>query len=573
MESTHAGSTSSISGARSVNAPGDLDTDVVIAGGGPVGLTLALELDRRGIRSVVVEPRSVVTEARARCKQLNMRTMEHFRRLGVAEELRRGSSLPQGWSDQAIFCTHLLGQHIYTFEDAFLLSPERKDWQAEPALWGPQYCAERTLRAVLERSTNVEMLLGSELRGFDQSEDGVRCSLSDAFGGRTVSGRYLVGCDGSRSTVRRALGIDLRGDSASYDNLAVSFRAPGLMQRNPHGPAVQYWTINDRAAGLCGNLDLQDTWWAILLDIDVSAPVSEVRAMVQAMIGEDLPIDILQLDPWTARMLIADRYRQGRVFLAGDAAHLNPPWGGWGANTGIGDAVDLGWKLAAVLQGWGGDGLLEHYETERRPVAARVIRDARANMQVLSKELHVEGLDSEDAEGEEARRQLAERIAAVKRPEMWAPGLILGQEYSSPLLVPDDVERPAESVTEFQPTLATGLRLPHGWSSDSRSLFDALGQEFTLLVLDDGVDVSPLVAGAVERRIPVTVVTIDDPTTAGVIGSPLVLVRPDQVVAWHGYEPSDVGILWDTVTGRCADARGPATPGASELPPGALGGA
>ncbi|MFH5824542.1 hypothetical protein [Georgenia sp. AZ-5] len=170
-------------------------------------------------------------------------------------------------------------------------------------------------------------------------------------------------------------------------------------------------------------------------------------------------------------------------------------------------------------------------------------------MEILSKELFVEGLDVDDDDGRQLRREVAGRNAEVKRPEMWSPGLILGQEYSSPLLIPDSVSRPAESVTEFEPTLATGLRLPHAWLSESRSLFDALGREFTLLVLDRRTDISPIVTAAAARKVPLTVLPLDDPTPQGLLSSPLVLVRPDRIVAWHGQEPTDIDLLWDTVIG------------------------
>src|SRR5690606_33870159 len=215
----------------------------------------------------------------------------------------------------------------------------------------------------------------------DQDADRVRATLSD---GTTLEAGYLLGCDGAAGVSREAIGASYEGSSGERPNLSVVFHSPGLAQKTPLGPAVQYWVIHPEVSGLMGRMDLDDKWWAILVGVDVrTSDVDPVR-MVRVLIGADLPVEVVSTDPWVARMLLADRYSAGRVFLVGDAAHLNPPWGGHGFNTCVGDAVNIAWKLAAVLQGWGGPAPLGSYEAERRPVAAQTIADSSAQEKLLA---------------------------------------------------------------------------------------------------------------------------------------------------------------------------------------------
>ncbi len=197
----------------------------------------------------------------------------------------------------------------------------------------------------------------------------------------------MLGCDGARSVVRAAIGVHYVGTSDQRPNFGIVFRAPGLAEQQPHGPAVHYWVLNPARPGVLGRMDMEDVWWGIANGVPAEVGQANPYALIRGLVGAEIDAEVLGTDPWTARMLLAEHYRKDRVFLVGDAAHLNPPWGGHGFNTGIGDAVNIGWKLAAVLEGWGGERLLASYEAERRPVAERTIREAVANMSVLAPEL------------------------------------------------------------------------------------------------------------------------------------------------------------------------------------------
>ncbi|OLS98639.1 hypothetical protein BJF90_40915 [Pseudonocardia sp. CNS-004] len=408
----------------SIGSP--VETDVVIAGGGPVGLTLAHELGARGVRCVLLEPRDAPSSASPRCKQVNPRSMEIFRRLGVAGDIRAASGLPFGWADSAVFATSLTGHRLERFDQVFALSDVPSSELAEPAQWCAQNRLEEALRATLHRRDTVTAPWGATLTGIEQDTDGVTAVGTDRDGGEIrVRGRYLAGADGSRSTVRRRLGIGLSGRSHEIQNLQTTFRAPGLTAAHPHGRAVQYWIVNDRVNGLMGTLDTDDTWWAIILGAPPDPSPAWLHHALTTMIGADHPVEVLARDPWTARMLVADAYRDGRCFLLGDAAHLNPPWGGFGANTGIGDAADLGWKLAAAVDGWAGAGLLDSYQAERRPMALRTIAEAERNMQVLTGELTRPDLDDDGPTGERARAEAAAAIRRTKTSELYTLGFVL----------------------------------------------------------------------------------------------------------------------------------------------------
>ncbi|OZM75786.1 FAD-dependent monooxygenase [Pseudonocardia sp. MH-G8] len=530
------------------------ETEVIIVGGGPVGLTLAHELGSRGVRCVLLEPREAPGVGSPRCKQVNPRSMEIFRRLGVADDIRANARLPFGWSDSAVYCTSLTGHRIERFDQVFALSDVPRSELPEPGQWCAQNRLEEALRGALDRRDSVTALWGTTLTGIAQDADGVTATAAGTDGAELrFRGRHLAGADGGRSTVRRLLGVTLSGRSHEIQNLQTIFRAPGLGAAQPHGRAVQYWIVNDRVNGLMGPLDTADTWWAITLGAPPEPSAEWVRDALTTMIGGDHPLDVVAHDPWSARMLVADDYRVGRCFLLGDAAHLNPPWGGFGANTGIGDAADLGWKLAAEVAGWAGPDLLATYEAERRPMALRTIAEAERNMQVLTGELTRPGLEEVGPAGEVARAEAAAAIRRSKTSEMYTLGFVLGARYrESPLVVDDDGPAPESTTSHYRPSAAPGARLPHLWLGPGRSLYDELGPGFTLIEL--GSSAGPeWEAAARERGVPLTRLHLNRPDLREVVGADLLLVRPDQHVAWRGRDDTvDIGALLDQVRGCTA---------------------
>lgn len=533
-------------------APDVVETDVVVVGGGPVGLTLAHELGSRGIGVVLIEPRTEPDRSSPRCKQVNPRSMEHFRRLGIADAVRAASELPFGWSDSAVFCTSLTGHQIERFDGVFALSDVPRSELPEPAQWTAQYRLEAALRETLPDRPTVTARYGERVVDLEQDGTSVHVTVEDAEGRRSlVRGRYLAAADGGRSGVRRTLGIPLGGRTHAIPNLQAVFDAPGLGGRHPQGRAVQYWVLNPEVSGLLGRLDTADSWWAIIIGAPLDATPEWTEQALRTMVGADVPIQVRSQDPWTARMLIADRYRDGRCFLLGDAAHLNPPWGGFGANTGIGDAVDLGWKLAAYLSGWGGEQLLDSYEAERRPVAAAAIAEAERNMAVLTPELARPDLDGDGPAADGARRAAADAVRRAKTSEMYTSGFVLGTGCpESPRVVPDDRPAPASETSVYRPSAAPGMRLPHLWPAPGESLYDRLGPGLTLLEVGASPASESWRSAAARRGLPLQVLRLNRPDAHALFGARYLLVRPDALVAWRDDElPADPGPLLDHVRG------------------------
>jgi hypothetical protein len=292
-----------------------------------------------------------------------------------------------------------------------------------------------------------------------------------------------------------------------------------LLARARHGPAVQYWVVNTTSPALMGPIDLQGTWWLIAFDVDRDTGRRDARKLIDACAGVPTQASIVSDDPWTARMQLVDVARHGRVFLAGDAAHLNPPFGGHGLNTGLGDGVDLGWKLAAVLDGWGGPRLLDSYEAERRPVQTSVIAAAAANNRVLATDLLADDIDAEGEAGMRARRLVHDRIQATKDAEFHSLDLVLDVAYeNSPIIAAGE-----------------GARLEHAWLGAGRSVYDELGQGMTLLVLseDRAGEAHAIARAAAARRVPLHIADLAAHRLRDRYGADLVLVRPDQHVAWR----------------------------------------
>lgn len=509
-------------------------TSVLIAGGGPVGLVAAIELGMRGIDCVVLEPRETVSFLRPRAKTTSVRSMELFRRWGLADRIRAVAKLPVSWSQEVVICTSLLGPEVARFENCFGLSEDKIPLFAESSQQVPQPFVERVLREALADIPCVTLAPGWSLESLTELASEVYVDAVARDGSRQrIAARYVVGCDGGDSKTRESIGVDLGGSTDTRSNLSLVFRAPDLARRVPHGPAVHYWVFNPRIGGVMGRYDLDETWLATT----AAGTQTDPQAILEDLIGDRVPTEIVSTDIWHARMRLADAFQTNRVFLAGDAAHLNPPWGGHGYNTGVGDAVNISWKLAATIQGWGGEALPHSYSPERRPIAARTIADATRNMQAMRHINPVPELDAAGPSGERARRALGQAARDTMDGEFHSLGLVLGYEYTQSSVVayePSEAGRDWDS-TGYVPSTRPGTRLPHTWLPDGRSLYDTLGTGMALLKFDH-VDSEAMVTAARHRRVPLTVVDLAGIDLCPEDHTPLLLVRPDQHIAWRGKE-------------------------------------
>jgi 2-polyprenyl-6-methoxyphenol hydroxylase-like FAD-dependent oxidoreductase len=545
---------------------------VAIVGGGPVGLTLALFLDRLGVRCVLFNT-ATTTRWHPKGSTQGSRTMEHFRRLGIAGEIRK-LGLPSDHPTDVAYFTRFGGYELARLRMPSAEQVARKiavapttDQVPEPIHRANQMHVERFLFEHAARRPNIVMRFGWQVDDFEQEPSGVRLLAMPEQGGppERWHAQYLVGCDGGRSLVRHALDIKFRGAAGLEQRyfggrmFSTYVRAPALYrdflgQRR----AWQYWAVNPEIRSSLIAVNGRDEF---LFRTRASQPDQppEDGAVAEAMrrcVGGETALEIIAHEPWTAGVaLVAERFADRRVLLAGDAVHLFTPTGGFGMNTGIDDASNLAWKLAAMVHGWGGSGLLASYEIERMPIALRNT-DAARQLTANIGETDVDpAIEQNTPAGEAARRAAAAMLA--KFGEQFASiGVQLGARYDrSPIIAIDDAP-PADNFIAYTPTSIPGGRTPHIWFGEGRddggSLFDRLGPGFTLLRLGaNAPDASAMLAAAARRKIPLTVLNIANPDARDLYQRDLVLVRPDQYVAWRGNRPaSDPDRLFGQLVGN-----------------------
>ena len=553
------------------------DTPVLIAGGGPVGMTLALELARHGVRSLLVE-RNPGTTQHPKMDLTNGRSMELYRRLGVAAALR-AAGVPQDNPFDVMWASspsgHLL--HNFTYPSAraaaqATLEANDGTGTAEPPMRISQIILEPVLREAIEQSPLIEARFGWKFDSLEQDADGVTATLIEEATGqsRTVRAQYLAGCDGGGSRVRRALGIGLDGEdrvNALIRNamaevgidvsgvaeparvMMIHFRSDDRAILNPWGIA---WHLQTPVGSLVAQDD-RNTWTLhIVLQPGTDETNLDPAEMLRAFVGRDFDFEILIANPWTPRLVIANQYRSGRVLLAGDAAHQVIPSGGYGMNTGVGDAVDLGWKLAAVLNGWGGDALLDSYEWERTRIAEQNRTASESHFAVrmgisgaFMRSMADGDLDEPGEAGNARRARLGADLAALGNAENECWGIEHGYAYfGSPAVAAEQEAPPVFDPLRCIPSTYPGSRLPHIVLSDGTFLIDHLGSEFTLIARG-GADIGDFAAQADDLGVPLKVLHLAEEPPLEQLECKLILVRPDQHIAWRSDAPVASRPIWE----------------------------
>ena len=526
---------------------------VTIAGAGPVGLTLAIALGQRQVPVTIVErkPEPAFLPKMERC---NARSMEIFGRLGLVDSIRSASRFRDVPMD--VFIVRTLAEPAFVhLRYPSVTDAERQirdcsdaSMSREPYQLISQYTLEPLLKAVAERLPTVNVRYGVELTAFTQDRDGVTASLALANGETDeLLSAYLVGCDGGSSPVRKSLGIQLEGRGRISEINQIFFRSHELFERIVPGRGRHYY-------GPYATIVVQDDREHFMVNTGISYD-DDAAALrgIRDFIGFDVDIEILHRSSWYQHLLVAERYSDNRVFLAGDSNHLYIPTGGLGMNTGIGDAENLAWKLAAVIEGWGGPELLATYDTERRAVGKRNVKaagEAALALRTWRAAVRPQIYDN-TPEGDGVRADVS-RLAAEHQPLVHEMiGTELGYCYAgSGVICHEDGEVPDPGATVYVPSTFPGARLPHLWLSDGKSTHDLIGAGFTLLRLSTELDVEPIERAFAERSIPLQSVAITNPAVRKAYEKDLILVRPDLHVAWRSNDlPAHSGQLADLVVG------------------------
>lgn len=557
-----------------------LTTDVLIAGGGPCGLMLAIELGRRGVRCLLVD-RKPSTAFNPQANATQARTMEHFRRLGFAQRVR-ALGLPPDHPTDVAYLTRFAGREMARLRLPTAAAATQMIRQLDGS-WSAaelphrvsQKFVEQVLRDQAQALPGVDVRYGWVMQAHQDLDHSIDALVRPVAAGDEreqdvrVQAQYLMAADGARSGVRAQLGIEWEGATGIKRNfmggrmLAVYLRAPDFYRLNPNDRAWMYVQVHPAQRSFIMSVDgVSEFAFHVQMpegaDVDAVEPDTVRRLFAQAS-GLDIPIEILSMGPWLAgHALVAQRLQAGRVFLGGDAAHLFTPTGGLGYNTAVEDAVNLGWKLAAVIKGQAPPALLASYEQERKPLAQRNTTYARGFADSIGLFDAVAELDDDSPAGAADRAVAGVALNAHVRREFNIPGVTFGGRYEhSPIVVGDGSQAPPDAANTYVPSACPGGRPPHLWLDDGSSLFDHFGFDWTLLALGTAApDTQAFEAAAHAHRVELTVLRLPHATLVKLYEAPLVLIRPDHIVAWRGTTANNADQVLAQVLGFAPAARG-----------------
>jgi 2-polyprenyl-6-methoxyphenol hydroxylase-like FAD-dependent oxidoreductase len=546
------------------------EASVLIVGGGPVGLTLAMDLAWRGIDVLVAEARYPGEPPSVKCNHVSARTMETFRRLGLAQKVR-DTGLPADYPNDAAYRTTATGIELSRIP--IPARNERYTATGGPDTWWPtaepphrinQTYLEPVMFAHAAAMPGVRILNRTMIEDFDQSDHSVIAAARDLDSGESlrIEAKYLAGCDGSRSMVRRKIGATLSGTPVIQRVQSTCIRAPQLLGMMPGKPAWMNMSLNPRRCGTVIAIDGKETWlihnhlYDGEPDFDSIDRDWAIRAILG--VGEDFEYEIVSKEDWTGRRLVADRFRDRCAFISGDAAHLWMPYAGYGMNAGIADAMDLSWMLAAVLKGWAPASLLDAYESERQPITEQVSKLAMemALNNIRQRTGTPVEVELPGPEGDAVRARVGKEAYDLNVNQYCCGGLNFGYFYAkSPVIAYDGGEHPLYTMSEFTPSTVPGCRAPHFFLPDGRSLYDLFGPDYSLLRFDPAVDVEGLVQAAAHRGVPLTLVDLPTESAGDLYPHKLALIRPDQHIAWRSdSEPFDPLALIDLIRGATVTA-------------------
>ena len=530
-----------------------MQTQVLIVGAGPVGLTLAVDLGRRGVRCTLIE-RKPAPQRLPKMERCNARTMEIFRRMGLAERVRV-AGLPADIPMDVFIVTSLVEPPLLrlpypsvTQARQEIASRNDGTLPLEPYQLISQYTLEPLLKSMADADPNVTVRYGCEFVSFAQDARSVTAEITNESGKtETITAQYLAGCDGGASSVRKQLGIALQGEGNILQLRQALYRCDDLFERIPIGKGRHYHVVDTQATQLI----LQDDARHFTLHSVVEKD-EDMAAMFEKTIAMPLKYEMQWVGEWRQNLLLAERFTEGRVFLAGDAVHLMIPTGGLGMNSGVGDAADLSWKLAATLQGWGGPGLLAAYETERRPVGKNNVGASRyASMGRRKWRSQIKaGVNYNAPEGTGERARLIALADVEQRKSNEMTGAEFGYFYESPLIASE--QTPPYDFIEYTPSTLPGVRLPHVWLDGGVAIQDRIGDGYTLLRLGGSKsDVAGLANAFAGIGAPFAVLDVPDPAAREIYARDLILLRPDMHVVWRSNQPpADPQCLAAMVTGH-----------------------